>query len=140
MASPPDISVVIPTGERFEVLVGTLDALAKQDPAGVEAEVVVVDNGSRDGSLERLHDLAGRWAGPFPLAVSSEEKPGAAAARNAGVARARGNRVLFLGDDCRPAGPDLVAGHARAGAPGVAVLGRIDWDPQIEATPVRRWL
>src|SRR3954454_2067644 len=137
MAPPLEISVVIPTRERYDVLARTLDALAVQDPAGVEAEVVVVDNGSRDGSLDRLRGLADRWSAPFPLVVASEETPGAAAARNAGIARARGERVLFLGDDCRPARTDLVAGHARARG---GVLGRIDWDPEIEVTPVMRWL
>src|SRR4051794_36855063 len=137
MGAPVDISVVIPTRERFEVLARTLEGLAAQDPGGVSAEVLVVDNGSRDGSLEHLRELAERWAGPFPLEVVSEETPGAAAARNAGIARARGERVLFLGDDCRPAGPGLVAGHARAAG---AALGRIDWDPGIEVTPVMRWL
>src|SRR4051794_35889771 len=130
MGAPVDISVVIPTRERFEVLARTLEGLAAQDPGGVSAEVLVVDNGSRDGSLERLRGLADRWAGPFPLAVVSEETPGAAAARNAGIARARGERVLFLGDDCRPAVADLRAGAprgsrggGRGGRPGPAAAG-----------------
>src|SRR3954451_21631222 len=127
MATPPDISVVIPTRERFDVLAGTLDGLAAQETAGVEAEVVVVDNGSGDGSLERLRELASRWAGPWPLVVLTEESPGAAAARNAGAARARRGRLLFLGAHSRPAVHDLVAGRTRAGAADVAVLGRIDW-------------
>src|SRR6266480_4177718 len=101
MVAPVDISVVIPTRERFGVLARTLDALAAQDPAGVSGEVLVVDNGSRDGSLERVREVADRWMGPFPLVVISEPTPGAAAARNAGVGQSRGERVLFLGDDCR---------------------------------------
>jgi colanic acid/amylovoran biosynthesis glycosyltransferase len=137
MAAGVDITVVVPTRERLGPLGRTLDALAAQELGGVEAEIVVVDNGSRDGSLDRLRELAEGWAGPCPLVVLSEETPGAAAARNAGIARARGRRVLFLGDDCRPARPDFVAGHADA---STAVLGRIEWDPEEEVTPVMRWL
>src|SRR3954454_14533789 len=135
MAAAPDISVVIPTRGPFDALARTLDALAAQESDGVAAEVVVVDN----GSSQDLRDLPDRWRGPFPLAVVSEATPGAAAARNAGIAQARGGRVLFLRGDCRPGFPGFVAGHARA-ADGVAVLGRIEWDPEIEVTPVMRWL
>src|SRR5436190_19448887 len=137
MAAALDISVVIPTRERFGALDRTLDVLAAQELGAVRAEIVVVDNGSRDGSLDRLHARASRWAGPVDLVVLEESTPGAAAARNAGIARARGARVLFLGDDCRPARNDFVAGHA---ASDVAALGRIERDPDAEVTPVTRWL
>src|SRR5436190_10440067 len=137
MAAALDISVVIPTRERFGALERTLDALAAQELGAVRAEVVVVDNGSRDGSLDRLHARASRWTGPGDLVVLEEPTPGAAAARNAGIARARGRRVLFLGDDCRPVDVDFVAGHARGAG---AVLGKIEWDPSVEVTPVMRWL
>ncbi|MFL5886403.1 MAG: glycosyltransferase [Thermoleophilaceae bacterium] len=130
-----DISVVIPTRDRIDALARTLDALAAQEVGGVAAEAVVVDN--RSSGAARA--LSRRWEGPFPLEVVAEETPGAAAARNAGIARARGRRVLFLGDDCRPVSSGFVAGHARA-PDGVAVLGRTEWDPEIEPTPVMRWL
>src|SRR5690349_12690843 len=135
MAAPVDISVVIPTIGRSEVLARTLDALAAQDLGGVLGEVLVVDNGSAEG----LDGLRSRWHGPLPLEVVVENTPGAAAARNAGIARARGSRVLFLGDDCVPASADLVAGHARADE-DVAVIGQIEWDLGVEVTPVMRWL
>ncbi|MEA2397833.1 MAG: hypothetical protein QOK25_1389, partial [Thermoleophilaceae bacterium] len=86
MARGPDITVVIPTRERWPVLRGTLEALAAQDLDGVEVEVVVVDNGSRDASLERLRQHAARVP---DLRVVEQPAPGAAAARNRGVAEAR---------------------------------------------------
>ncbi|MFL5912708.1 MAG: glycosyltransferase [Gaiellaceae bacterium] len=131
MAPSFDISVVIPTRARFEVLAGTLEAL---DPGGIRAEIVVVDNGAD----ARVPSLAETWQGPVPLVVEAEPTPGAGAARNRGIAVARGRRVLFLGDDCRPVRPDFLAGHASAGEE--AVLGRIEWDPSVEQTPVMRWM
>jgi GT2 family glycosyltransferase len=69
--------------------------------------------------------------------------PGAAAARNRGIAEARGRVVLFIGDDCIPADAGLVRGHAESHPDdGVAraVTGRIEWDPAVERTEVMDWL
>jgi GT2 family glycosyltransferase len=134
MPGAPDISVVIPTRDRDRVLDRTLDALERQELGGVEAEVVVVDNGAPEGALARLD---GR-----PVRVVTEPVPGAAAARNRGIAEAGGELILFLGDDCIPATPDLVRGHveAHAGRDPRAVVGRIEWDPAAERTEVMDWL
>jgi GT2 family glycosyltransferase len=128
----PDVTVVIPTRDRWDVLTRTLTALDRQDLGGVEAEVVVVDNGSR---------------APAPalpgVRVVVESRPGAAAARNRGVAEAAGRIVLFVGDDCFPADPGFVRGHLAAHPDdGVAraVTGRIEWDPSIERTEAMDWL
>lgn len=142
MGDPLDISVVIPTRERWPILRPTLEALAAQELNGLGAEVIVVDNGSRDGArqeLERALDLHAR----LELVIVDEPARGPAAARNAGVVAARGELILFLGDDCRPAVPDLVAGHAEAHArePGaLAVIGYTGWDPTLELTEVMGWL
>ena len=137
-----DITVVVPTRERFEVLEETLAALARQRLDGISCELLVVDNDSADGSRERVEELAeGRW--PFSIRVLRERARGAAAARNAGVAAARAPVVLFLGDDCRPLDDGLVAGHLaehEEEGPGVAVVGHIDWDQTVGLTPVMRWL
>ncbi|HEX8053093.1 MAG TPA: glycosyltransferase, partial [Thermoleophilaceae bacterium] len=126
-----DVTVVIPTRDRWDVLTRTLAALRRQELGGVEAEVVVVDNGSRTPAPE----LPG-------ARVVVERTPGAAAARNRGIAEARGRIVLFVGDDCLPADEHLVRGHveAHAGAEPRAVTGRIEWDPAIERTAVMDWL
>ena len=141
MPGPPDITVVIPTRDRWQVLGRTLDALAEQDLGGTRAEVVVVDNGSRDGSFERLRERAATEPGGW-LRALREEAPGAAAARNRGIAEARAPLLLFLGDDCVPAGPGLVSGHLAAHSdedgPPRAVVGRIEWGAP--RTPVMDWL
>jgi GT2 family glycosyltransferase len=107
----------------------------------VEAEVVVVDNGSRDGSLERLERERDTFG--IPVQVVAEPRSGAAAARNAGVLAARAPLLLFLGDDTLPASDDFVLGHVRAHEPRDiwrGVLGRGVWHPRLEQTPVMEWI
>ena len=128
----PDVSVVIPTRDRWDVLLRTHEALLDQDLGGVEAELIVVDNGSGASAPE----LRG-------ARVVKEPVPGAAAARNRGVAEASGRIVLFVGDDCIPVGRDFVRGHVEAhpgDRPARAVTGRIEWDPAVERTEVMDWL
>src|SRR4051794_4754179 len=112
MSLVPNISVIIPTRERWAALERTLHALAAQEFDG-SFEVVVVDNGSADGSLEKLTELATGGQLPFPLTPVPEPVPGAAAARNRGLEQAKGDLVVFIGDDTRPARPDFLAGHLR---------------------------
>ncbi|MCZ7649668.1 MAG: glycosyltransferase [Thermoanaerobaculia bacterium] len=78
-------------------------------PGAPPFEVVVVDDGSTDGTAEWL---AGLRPG-YPLIRLRQPNRGPAAARNAGVAAARGARVAFLGDDTVPAAGWL-AWHERA--------------------------
>jgi glycosyltransferase involved in cell wall biosynthesis len=90
-----DLSVVIPCRDAARHLPQLLAALADERP-GVPWEVVVVDNGSRDGTRA----LAERWAGRLPVrVVDASERPGAWYARNAGAAAARGDHLLFLDSD-----------------------------------------
>ncbi len=89
----PEVSIVIPTHHRWELLErhALPSALSQR---GVEVEVIVVDNGSTDGTFERL--VALRDPRIVPL---RREEPGTAAARNAGIRLARGRWVAFLDDD-----------------------------------------
>jgi glycosyltransferase involved in cell wall biosynthesis len=90
----PEVTVVIPTKDRWPLLssYSLPSALGQED---VELEVVVVDDGSRDGTFERLEALGDVRVRPLRLAPAR----GAAAARNEGIATARGEWVAFLDDD-----------------------------------------
>jgi len=137
----PDLSVVVPTFNRCDVLAATLDALAAQTLDADRWEVVVVDNGSSDGTSAMLDERRATY--PVPLRVGREPKPGPAAARNRGVAETSGRLLLLLGDDTPPADPDLLQRHVDLHvdtADEVAVLGRIEWDPAATVTPLMRWL
>ena len=89
-----DVTVVIPTRDRWQLLSRrSLAAALRQEH--VAYEVVVVDDGSSDGTPERLEALADER-----LRVLRSERPGRVArARNLGVAAARGEWVAFLDDD-----------------------------------------
>ncbi|HEV8238793.1 MAG TPA: glycosyltransferase [Thermoanaerobaculia bacterium] len=135
----PAISVVIPTYERLDVLPEVLAGLAAQRGAP-DFEVVVVDDGSRDATP----DFLARYAGPLALAVLRQENRGPAAARNAGVAAARGELVAFLGDDTVPE-PGWLAAHVAAHAARrerapLAVLGYTGWHPRMRTTPFLRYI
>jgi len=135
-ASTIDISVVIPTYNRIDALPEVLLALEAQveDPAAPGFEVVVVDDGSSDGT----GDWLARRSFRIPARVLSQANQGPAAARNAGVEAARGTRVAFLGDDTVPA-EGWLAAHRRAHRergddPGLAVLGYTGWHRRIRVT------
>ena len=110
------LSVVIPTLGRSAVLPDVLRRLREQDGAP-EHEVVVVVDAAGDLPEEAPADT-----------VVVAARDGASAARNEGIRRARGEVVLFLGDDVL-ASPRLLAEHAlwhtRLPAEHVAVLGLV---------------
>ena len=84
-------SVVIPAYDRLAFLPRTLESVWAQTFA--DFEVVVVDDGSTDGTLAYLQSLGGR------VSVFRQSNQGAGAARNLGVQRARGDYVAFLDSD-----------------------------------------
>jgi GT2 family glycosyltransferase len=126
-------SVVIPTFERPETLLAVLDALDRQKDSP-DFEVVVVDDGSRDTTRERLSLYRPR----YPFRFFSQINSGPASARNRGVTESSGEIVLFLGDDTVPEA-ELLATHAQAhrvsqGYP-VAVLGYTTWPRERRVSP-----
>jgi glycosyltransferase involved in cell wall biosynthesis len=87
-------------------------------------EVVVVDNGSTDGTLEDLRDRAVTNAVPHGVTVLSE--PGSLGrVRNAGVAAARGALLAFVDSDCVPTAAWLEEGLAPFVGPGGDRVGTV---------------
>ena len=99
-------SVVIPARNAAATLPRVLDALAEQDPA--PAEVIVVDDGSEDGTAAFATEFGAR-------VVPAEGGGSAGGARNEGWAAASGDLVVFLDADAVPQ-PGWGAGVARAAA------------------------
>ena len=111
--SCPRLSVVVPTFNRRSLLEKTLPGLLRQAAASESTDVIVVVDGSRDGTLEMLsaHRKHPR------LEVVAQENRGLAAARNRGVEAAAGEVILFLDDDMYLDEGALLA-HRRAHADG----------------------
>lgn len=91
----PRISIVIPVWNGETRIAATLDALSRQTAPDNLFEVIVVDNGSTDSTV----DIIRRY--PFATLLS-EPQPGSYRARNRGVAVARGEYILFTDGDCIP--------------------------------------
>lgn len=140
MPKKPEITIIIPTLGRPELLGRVLDRLERNTAASGSFTVLVVADASERalGELDRRID--GR---PFCTQRLQGPKPGASAARNLGWRSARTPLVLFLDDDILP-GPALVAEHLhwhrRHPAPEVGVLGHVRWADELHVTPFMRWL
>lgn len=95
---PPSVSVVIPAHGRPRQLADCLAALGRQSLPHDAFEVVVVD----DGSPAPLDVAVAVPPGSLQLRIVRQANAGPAAARNRGVAEARGPLVAFTDDDCLP--------------------------------------
>lgn len=123
------ISIVIATKDRAPYLSRALESLAEQSQAP-PFETIIVDNGSTDATP------AVAVQSPVPVVYVEEPRPNRGAARNRGVARARGELILFIDDDVRLP-PQFLAAHAAAHEPGrsFAVSGPIINVPSYESRP-----
>lgn len=110
----PRVSIVVVNWNRHEDVARIVRHLAKLRGSGPSFEVIVVDNGSTDGSIEGLASLA-----DIRL-VCAGENLGPARARNLGIEAAVGRYILFLDSDA------LLARNGLA-----RLVERMDADPQI---------
>ncbi|HEV8468124.1 MAG TPA: glycosyltransferase [Candidatus Limnocylindria bacterium] len=92
------MSVIVPSHNRRARLERLLIELERHHREAGNLEVIVAVDGSNDGTVEML---SARRA-PYPLRVIAQPRRGPAAARNAAIAAARGDLLLFLDDDVRP--------------------------------------
>src|SRR5262252_3968213 len=116
-----ELSVVIPTHNRSDALAKTLLNLAKQQFTE-SWEVIVVNNRSTDDTDE----VVSRQRFPAPLRLLHQEKPGAAPARNTGIAAARGPYIIMSDNDILTE-PDFLRLHhdLLLSNPGCWITGRV---------------
>ena len=96
----PEVSVIVPTFNRRAMVREAVASVLAQ--RAVRFELIVVDDGSTDGSADQLTKIAGQLAGSAGITmrvIRSEENRGVAAARNRGIEAARANLVAFLDSD-----------------------------------------
>jgi len=94
-ASTPRVSVVIPTLNARPYLPALLQAFRHQRPAA-PSEIIIVDSGSRDGTVEHVAGMEG-------VRVVMIERFTHGGSRNLGVRESRGEFVAFLSQDALPA-------------------------------------
>ncbi|CAL9317242.1 hypothetical protein SUDANB66_05660 [Streptomyces sp. SudanB66_2053] len=130
----PDVCVVVPARDEAAVLPASLPSLLAQDYPG-RAEVVLVDDGSTDGTGDLARELARRQGG-LPLSVMSPGEPPAgwtgklwAVRHGMELARARGPEYLLLTDADIAHAPDslrrLVAAARTGGFDLVSQMARL---------------
>lgn len=117
----PFFSVVIPTYCRPQPMRRCLQSLREQHVEGFEFEVIVVDDGSPEGTYGFLDDPET----PVLLTRYRIDHSGPAAARNAGAEKASGEFLFFTDDDCfLPSGFLNKAHQEIMATPNVAITGR----------------
>ena len=134
------LSVVIPTHNKVQLLEKTLAALRSQDIGGDGRrwEILVVDDGSTDGTSGFLHTACRERSGENPVVrvIHPGRNVGRARARNLGGRSARGDWLLFLDDDIvAPAG--LVRAHLDLleNNPGCGTIGYAVTEPRLVDGP-----
>lgn len=117
------LSVVIASRDRLDAVRATLACLSRHPDADTEHEIILVDDGLEPGLNALARGRARLVDGPHR---------GRAAARNAGAAAARGDRLLFLDNDILTP-PGWLAVHAADG-------DQVRHGPLLEFPAARRWL
>src|SRR5450631_2956659 len=92
MSSMPSLSIVVPFFNEGEMVASTVAALARPD-----AEFIFVDDGSTDGTSERLFEAASRW--PNIRVIVHEQNQGASGALLTGLYAATGDSIIVLDAD-----------------------------------------
>lgn len=139
-ASLNSLTVIIPTYNRKELVAKAIEGYFAQSSPELIHELLVVDDGSTDGTESMVRELRAR--SPVTIRYLRQANKGPAAARNLGIRNARSSIVLFTDSDIVPE-RGLVAQHAEwhknNPQTGTAVLGYVTWPPEIKATPFMRW-
>jgi glycosyltransferase involved in cell wall biosynthesis len=126
----PQVSVVIATFERAQLLLRCVDALLAQTLPGAQFEILIVDDGSSRATREHVvaalsRRRRGRRA-PTLRFLWLPMNRGPAAARNHGILAARGAVIAFTDDDTVPHPDWLRAGLAAIADGADAVAGRVE--------------
>jgi glycosyltransferase involved in cell wall biosynthesis len=134
------LSVIIPTYNRSEILKECLEALRHQTLPREDFEVLIVDDGSTDHTKKIVQSFSGR----FPhLKYFYQQNQGQGIARNNALKHAKGEIVVFIGDDII-ATPDFLQEHLRTHLrspyENEAVLGFTGWHPKLEVNPFMAWM
>lgn len=131
------LSIVIPAYNEARRLPGTLAAVSEYlDLADFDAEIIVVDDGSTDGTAESFRNLPGK--GMPPKVIGFEGNRGKGAAVREGLLAAKGDYVLFMDADHSTHITEVekllkvAQSKGKNGAPGVVIGSRYLADSHIK--------
>lgn len=132
-----DISIVIPTYQRCASVRRALQALAQQTVLSSEYEVLVVIDGSQDGTRE----MVAQFEAPYSLRGLWQPNQGRAAACNAGIRRATGRLLVLLDDDMEPV-PEFLTAHRRVhrGNDRLGVMGAVPVVFDASSRPIMQYV
>ncbi len=133
----PRVSVVIPTYNRLQRLRCVLDGLQQQTYPLAQCEIIVVSDGSTDGTNAYLETLQTS----LPIIPVIQANQGVAATRNHGLQHATGEFVLFIDDDVVPT-RGLIAAHMQThttSTDDIVVLGPMLTPPDFTMVPWVQW-
>jgi glucosyl-dolichyl phosphate glucuronosyltransferase len=91
-----EISVVIPTRNRADLLPAALESILRQDLDQDQYEVIVVDNGSTDGTATAAQAFATRFKN---FSYLYDERPGLHIGRHCGLKAAKSQVIVYADDD-----------------------------------------
>ena len=134
-AGPFSISIVMPAYNVAELIEETLATILPQMRAC--HELVLIDDGSTDATMARARAACAAWP-QHAIRIVSQARAGVADARNQGVARARGDYILFIdSDDLLQAGAlDGIDAAISAGAPDAIATDFCIWYPERSMQPL----
>ncbi len=126
-----NVSVIFATYNRSDVIREVLERWKKVDKATKYTyEIICSDDASSDNTV----DIIREYEGVLPITILKNEHGGASRARNAALKIAKGEIVIFTGDDIFP-NDDFINGHYEnylKFGDNVGTLGRIEWHPDIK--------
>lgn len=135
-----ECTVIIPTYNRADKLNHCLKCLFEQSLPKSKFEVIVVDDGSNDHTQQILKKWASKWP---KLQHKKQKNRGQGVARNKALKLAKGELILFIGDDIYPTKDFLkthVQFHKKNPQINRACLGLTEWDPDKNISPYMKWL
>ncbi|RYZ58291.1 MAG: glycosyltransferase [Proteobacteria bacterium] len=102
------LSVIVPSYNRLAQLQKLVLWMQAQGIDRKHSEIIIVNDGSSDGSKEFLDQLTDPW-----IRALHQENQGQAKARGTGVDSAIGDLLLFLDDDMEPSNPNFLEAHQK---------------------------
>lgn len=121
-----ELSVVIPTYNRKQLLNKVLNSLSNQSYDKKKYEIIIVDDGSNDGTEQLVKNSIKK--SKINIRYFKQKNNGPASARNIGIKKSNSKLILFLDDDVVPSN-SLLAEHVKMhkNKDDIAVIGYMTW-------------